>query len=75
MQVEEKIDAGGKYIIPGLVDIHIHGYHGEDLSDGKEEGLRIMAKGVLENGVSSFLPTTMTVPWDEIVAAFELAKA
>ena len=33
-----------------------------------------MAKGVLENGVS-LLPTTMTVPWDEIVAAFELAKA
>ncbi len=75
MQVEEKIDAGGKYIIPGLVDIHIHGYHGEDISDGSEEGLRIMAKGILENGVSSFLPTTMTVPWDEIVAAFELTKS
>ena len=36
MQVEEKIDAGGKYIIPGLVDIHIHGYHGEDLSTAKK---------------------------------------
>ena len=36
----ERIDAGGLYISPGFVDVHIHGYLGEDVSDGKPEGLR-----------------------------------
>lgn len=70
----EQIDAGGLYICPGLVDVHIHGYWGEDISDGREEGLCKMAKGVLQNGVTSFLPTTMTVSRDEILDAFQLIR-
>lgn len=68
---EQIIDARGKYLSPGFVDVHVHGYLGEDTSDGSEEGIRIMAKGMLKNGVTSFLPTTMTVSWDEIETAFE----
>ncbi len=70
------IDAQGNYVIPGLVDMHIHGYMGEDASDGKYEGVRIMAEGVAKNGVTSFLPTTMTVSYDELRAAFaQIRKA
>ena len=57
----EWIDAKGAYVIPGLVDMHIHGYLGEDTSDGKVEGLVTMAEGIAKNGVTSWLPTTMTV--------------
>ena len=64
------IDAAGNYVIPGLVDMHIHGYLGEDASDGSFEGIRAMAEGVAKNGVTSFLPTTMTVSYDELRAAF-----
>ena len=64
------IDAAGKYVIPGLIDMHIHGYLGEDASDGSADGLRIMAEGVAKNGVTSFLPTTMTVSYDELRTAF-----
>lgn len=71
---EETIDAHGHYVCPGLVDVHIHGYLGEDVSDGSEEGVRKMAKGLLENGVTAFLPTTMTVSWDEIVASLEAVR-
>lgn len=71
----EIIDAEGLYVSPGFVDIHIHGYLGEDISDGKPEGLRRMAEGILKNGVTSFLPTTMTVPWPEIVRALENIRA
>lgn len=70
----ERIDAEGLYISPGFVDVHIHGYLGEDVSDGKREGLHRMAEGVLENGVTSFLPTTMTVPWEELEAALETVR-
>ena len=70
----EVIDAGGRYVSPGLVDVHIHGYWGEDASDGSEEGVRRLAKGILQNGVTSFLPTTMTVSWPEIEAAFDTVR-
>ncbi len=71
----ECIDAGGAYVLPGLVDIHIHGYLGEDASDAKPEGLKIMAEGVLKNGVTSFLPTTMTVSLAELTAAFDAIRS
>ena len=66
----EILDAEGKYVIPGLIDMHIHGYLGEDASDGSYEGIRTMAEGVAKNGVTSFLPTTMTVSYEELRAAF-----
>lgn len=69
------IDACGNYIAPGLVDIHIHGYLGEDTSDAKPEGIKKMAYGVAKNGVTSFLPTTMTVSKDEIIAALNAVRS
>lgn len=70
----EVIDAKGKYVAPGLVDIHIHGYLDEDASDGSEEGLKKMAAGIARNGVTSWCPTTMTISMDEIKAAFDTAR-
>ena len=69
------IDAKGNYVAPGLVDIHIHGYLGEDTSDAKPEGIKKMAYGVAENGVTAFLPTTMTVSKQEIVAALNAVRS
>ena len=46
VQADEIIDAKGRYIAPGLIDVHIHGYLGKDISDGSEEGARIMAEAV-----------------------------
>ena len=45
----EVIDAKGNIVAPGLVDIHIHGYLGEDASDGSAEGLKKMAAGIAKN--------------------------
>ncbi len=55
------IDAGGCYLIPGLVDIHTHGAMGEDFSDGKAEGLPTLSKYYAAHGVTSYLATTMTL--------------
>ena len=71
----EVIDAQGNYVCPGFVDIHIHGYLNEDTSDGNPEGIRKMAYGIAENGVTSFLPTTMTVSEEEIVAALNAVRS
>ena len=69
------IDAAGNYVAPGLIDIHIHGYLGEDTSDAKADGIRKMAYGMAENGVTAFLPTTMTVEKDRIVAALNAVRS
>ena len=70
----EVIDAKGLIVSPGLIDLHIHGYLDEDASDGSEIGIRMIAKGLLQNGVTSFLPTTMTVSWPEIEASFDVIR-
>ena len=70
----EVIDAAGNYIAPGLVDMHIHGYLGADVSDGDAEGIRKMAEGILKNGVTAWCPTTMTVSKTEIEAAFDAVR-
>ena len=62
-QADEIIDAQGAYVAPGLVDVHIHGYNGVDVSDNNPDDIRKMAYGLLANGVTSFLPTTLTVDW------------
>lgn len=71
----EIIDAKGNLIAPGLVDIHIHGYLGEDASDGSAEGLKKMAAGIAKNGVTSWCPTTMTIAKEDLVKAFDVARS
>ena len=71
----EIIRADGLYAAPGLVDVHIHGYLGEDASDGTADGIRKMAEGIMKNGVTTFLPTTMTVSMEEIERALDAARS
>ncbi len=68
------IDAKGKYVSPGLVDMHIHGYLGADVSDGDETGVKLMAQGIIKNGVTAWCPTTMTVSKAEIEKAFDSVR-
>lgn len=70
----ETIDAQGMYVAPGLLDMHIHGYAGEDTSDANEDGLLKMCRALAENGVTSWCPTTMTVAKEDILAAFDTVR-
>lgn len=60
------IDYTGKQIAPGLVDTHIHGFKGHDVMDNDVEGLNVIAEGILQGGVTSFLPTTLTASTQEL---------
>ena len=70
----EKIDAKGGYVAPGLIDLHIHGYLGKDVCDGEEESIRTISKGLLANGVTGYLPTTMTEDMKTIRKALEVCR-
>ena len=60
------VDLGSAKVIPGLIDLHIHGCMGADFSDGEEEGLRTMAAFLAQRGVTGFLPTSMTLPYEKL---------
>ncbi|MBO5789996.1 MAG: N-acetylglucosamine-6-phosphate deacetylase [Clostridia bacterium] len=70
----ELIDAKGGYVAPGLIDLHIHGYLGQDVCFGTEEAIRTIAGGIVQNGVTGFLPTTMTVDMQVIKGALEVCR-
>lgn len=68
------IDLGGATVIPGLIEIHSHGNSGHDFSDGDYKGLVEMARYYLSCGVTSFAPTSMTLPYELLEKAFSTAR-
>ena len=70
---DEEVDLRGSYVIPGLVDIHTHGCAGADFSDGDPESLRRMGDYYARHGVTSFAPTSMTLPYEQLEKAFAAA--
>lgn len=70
----EIIDAKGNYVSPGFIDLHIHGSGGKDAMDGDIDGLKIMSSIIAKNGVTSFLPTTMTMDINIIYKALDTIR-
>jgi len=65
-ELEEVIDAKGRYLSPGFIDLHIHGCLGSDTMDDDDGSIRNISKGIAATGVTSFLPTTMTMKQSSI---------
>lgn len=67
----ETIDCKDKYIIPGLIDIHVHGAGGADAMDGTPDSLQKFADTLLQNGTVAFLPTTMSATLDAVIRSLK----
>ena len=71
----EKIDAQGKILMPGFFDIHSHGADGADVCDDSIEALEHIARRKLQEGVTTWLPTTLTLPKERLKSvAGKIAK-
>jgi N-acetylglucosamine-6-phosphate deacetylase len=70
----ERIDAGGRYITPGLIDIHTHGALGHSFNEPDEAAWEIITAENLRRGVTSLLATLGAAPMEELVACLALAR-
>ena len=74
IQSGEVIDCEGCYLLPGLVDIHLHGCMGHDICDGGTRSLSAIAGYEFAHGVTAFCPATMTIPDDRLRAVLTAIK-
>lgn len=65
------IDVKGSYVSPGFIDSHLHGAFGGSVMSATEKDLQIMAQGLVQCGTTSFLPTTLSAPWDGVIKAVD----
>ena len=68
------LDMGGDYLLPGMVDVHIHAFMGQDVMGG-EEAIRHMSRELLKVGIGAFLPTTMSASAQDTLSALAGIKA
>jgi len=65
------LDFSGCVILPGFIDVHIHGCAGADFGDAKAESLKTMSDYLASCGVTSFCPASMTVPESQLTPSFQ----
>lgn len=69
----EKIYFSGT-ALPGFIDIHIHGACGRDVMEGSPEALETIATALLQRGITSWLPTTLSAPREELEKALQCIR-
>lgn len=70
----EVTDACGKLVIPGFIDIHVHGGGGSDFMDGTLQAFRTVSKTHCLCGTTSMCPTTVACPPKVLYGIFETYK-
>ena len=73
-QAGSGIDLSGCTVVPGFIDIHTHGAMGGDTCDAREESLAGMSRFLANHGVTSFCPTTMTLPFEQLAESLRIAR-
>jgi N-acetylglucosamine-6-phosphate deacetylase len=70
----QEVNADGRMLLPGFIDLHVHGAMGHEVMDASASGLEEMARFYASHGVTSFLATTWTASREAITKALELVE-
>ncbi|WP_442600523.1 N-acetylglucosamine-6-phosphate deacetylase [Paenibacillus sp. KN14-4R] len=63
----ERIDGNGMWLIPGMIDVHIHGANGYDMMDGTEASIQEVSRMCAATGCTSFLATSVSSTMDDLL--------
>ena len=75
IEKDSDVDIGGKYLAPGIVDLHTHGSGGFDFMDGEESDIHGAAHSLAMFGTTCCLPTTLTSSDEELFAFLDNLKS
>ncbi|WP_307786941.1 N-acetylglucosamine-6-phosphate deacetylase [Pseudogracilibacillus auburnensis] len=70
----EVIDATGNLLIPGMIDVHIHGANGCDMMDGTKDSILEVSRTCAETGCTTFLATSVTSSFEDLQLMIENVK-
>jgi N-acetylglucosamine-6-phosphate deacetylase len=70
----DTVDLDGRFLVPGYVDLHIHGGAGADFMDGTEQAFRTVCQAHLRHGTTSLLPTTTVARHEQHLAFLETCR-
>lgn len=70
----ERIDGGGHLLVPGMIDVHIHGANGFDMMDGTEESIQEVSKACAASGCTSFLATSVSSTMEDLLEMIRSVK-
>src|SRR5262245_4823361 len=68
------IDLAGGYLVPGYVDLHVHGGAGADFLDGTADAFRTVCRAHARHGTTSLLPTTTVARHEQHLAFLEVCR-
>ncbi|HJU55060.1 MAG TPA: N-acetylglucosamine-6-phosphate deacetylase [Pyrinomonadaceae bacterium] len=71
----EIINAAGLTVLPGLIDTHVHGSHGDDVMFSDAEGIRRISRAQLRYGTTAYLPSTVSAHHEALLRALEACAA
>lgn len=66
-QADHMIDGGGRLLIPGMIDVHIHGAEGEDMMDGRRHSVETVSKVCARTGCTAFLATSVSSTLEDLL--------
>lgn len=70
----EMIDGKGLMLIPGMIDVHIHGANGYDMMDGTERSIQQVSRACAASGCTSFLATSVSSTIEDLLGMIRSVK-